>query len=104
MLCHFILDVNHKVLGAWVRYHDVPMQFVGGEFGCFGGYLSVRFEFVSSDFDLHYVSLFLLGPNVVDDAVICELGILGDFMPVYEKASVSSLYIPDTLKNSSNFI
>ena len=29
--------------------------------------------------------LFLLGPNVAYDAEICDLGVLGDFVPVDEK-------------------
>ena len=48
--------------------------------------------------------LFLLGKNVTDDAAIYDLGVLGDFVPADEEASVSYLYVPDSLENSSNFI
>ena len=50
------------------------------------------------------MSLFLLGPNVADDVAICDLGVLGDFVPVDEKSFVSSLYVPNPLEKPSNFI
>ena len=43
--------------------------------------------------------LFLLGKNVTDDTAICDLGSLGDFVPVNEKTSVSSLDVPYFLEN-----
>ena len=49
------------------------------------------------------ISLFL-GLNVADDAAICDLGVLGDFVPVDEKSSGSSMYIPEALEKSSNII
>ena len=99
MLHHFVvevnfLDVEHKVLGSWGRDHNVPMQFGGGEIGCWGGDRSVKCEFVSSHCESHSVRIFILGLNVADDAAICDLGVLGDFVPVDEKTSVSSLYVP----------
>ena len=48
--------------------------------------------------------LFLLGTNVTDDAALCDLGNLGDFVPVDEKTSVSSMYVPKLLEKFSNFI
>ena len=48
--------------------------------------------------------LFLLGTNVADDAAICDLGVLGDFVPMDKKTSVISLYVPDPLEKSSNII
>ena len=48
--------------------------------------------------------LLLLGINITDDASICEVGVLGDFVPVDEEAIVSYLYVPDPWENSSNFI
>ena len=48
--------------------------------------------------------LFLLGLNVADDAAICDLGVLGNFVLLDEKASVSSLYAPKLLENPSNLI
>ena len=48
--------------------------------------------------------LFLLGPNVIDDVEICDLGVMGDFVTVDEKASVNSLHLPEPLEKSSNII
>ena len=50
------------------------------------------------------MNIFLLGPNAVDNAAICDIGVIGYFVPVDEKTSVSSLYLPDPLEKSSNFI
>ena len=41
---------------------------------------------------------------MVDDAEICYFGVFGDFVPVDEKSSVSSLYVSDPLEKLSNFI
>ena len=80
-----VLDVSHKVLGAWGQYDVVPMLFSGGEIGCWGGDWYVKGESVSSHSKSRYIRLFLLGPNVADDAAICDRGVLGDFVPVDEK-------------------
>ena len=40
-------------------------------------------ESISSHSESHYVSLFLMGPNIADDAAICDFSILGEFVPVY---------------------
>ena len=48
--------------------------------------------------------LFIMGTNVADDAAICDLGFLGDFVPVYEKSSVIYLYVTEPLEMSSNNI
>ena len=90
MLCHCaaevkVIDVNHEVLGAWGQDHAVTMQFGGGDIGCWGGDWSVKFDSFSYHIKLHYVRLFLLGTNVADDAEICDLGVLGDFVPLDEK-------------------
>ena len=45
-----------------------------------------------------------MGANVVDNASICDLGVLGYFVPVDKKNIFSSLYVPDPLEKSSNFI
>ena len=109
MLCHYfvevkVIDVYHEVPGSWGQDDVVPMQFLGGEVGCWGGDCSVKVEFVFSHSKSHYVRIFLLGPNVADDAAICDLVVLGDFVPVDEKSSVSSLYVPEPLEKSSNLI
>ena len=78
------------------------MQFGGGDIGCWGVYWSVKYEFISSHRESYSVHLFLQGPNVADDAAICDLGVLGDFVPVDEKTSVSSLYVPNSLEKLSN--
>ena len=44
-----------------------------------------QIRFFSSHCESHYVRLFLLGGNVADDATVCDLGVLGDFVPVDEK-------------------
>ena len=90
MLCHWVfevkvLDVDHEVIVAWFQYHAVPMKFGCCEVGCLGGYWSVKFKFVSSHFELHAASLFLLGPNVAYDEAVCDLCALGGFVPVDEK-------------------
>ena len=99
-----VLDVKHEVPGAWGQYDAVPMQFWGGEIGCWGGDWSIKGLSISSHSESHFVRLFLLGKNVTDDAAIYDLGVLGDFVPADEEASVSYLYVPDSLENSSNFI
>ena len=109
MLCHCaaevkVIDINHEVLGAWGQDHAVTMQFGGGDIGFWGGDWSVKCDFVSSHCESHYVRIFLLGPNVADDAEIFDLVILGDFVPVDEKTCVSSLYVPKSLGKSSNLI
>ena len=38
--------------------------------------------------------LFLLGTDVTDDAPVCDLGALGDFVPVDGKKIVSSRGVP----------
>ena len=48
--------------------------------------------------------LFIMGTNVADDAAICDLAFLGDFVPVYEKSSVIYLYVTEPLEMSSNNI
>ena len=70
------------------------MQFGGCEFRCWGGDWSVKCGFVSSRFESHYVHIFILRPNVADNAKIFDLGLLGEFVPVDEKKSVSSMYVP----------
>ena len=77
MLCHDVVkikvpDVNQEVPGAWGRYDTVPMQFLGGDIGCWGGDWSVKGESVSSHSESHSVRFFLLGPYFADDAAICE--------------------------------
>ena len=94
-----VIDINHKVLGAWSQDHAVPMQFGGGEVGCWGGDWSVKCEFFSSHCESHYVRLFLLGPNVADDAAICKLGVLGDFVPVDEKQVLFPCMYPSPWKS-----
>ena len=54
---------------------------------------------MSSHCKLHSVRLFLLGTDFMDDTVIYERGALGDFVPVDEKTSVSSLDVPYSLEN-----
>ena len=73
------------------------MKFGGCEVGCWGGDWFFNCEFFSSHYDSHYVRLFLLGSNIIDDVVIYDLGALGDFVPADEKKSVSYLYIPYSL-------
>ena len=82
------------MLVAWGQYPAVPMQFRGCEVGCWCGDWSVKREFFSSHCEFHYVHLFLLGPNVVDDAEIYDPGVSGEFKPVGEKKNVGSLYVP----------
>ena len=76
------INVNHEVLEAWGRDHAVPMHFGGGEVVCWSGDWSLKCEFVSSHCESHCARLFIMGPNVADDAAICEPGVLGDFLPV----------------------
>ena len=109
MLRHYVvevkfIDVDHEVLGAWGQDDAVPMQFWGGDTRFWGGDWYVKGDFVSLHSKSHSVSIFLLRPNVADDAEICDLGVLGDFLPVDEKTSVSSLYVPKPLESSLNFI
>ena len=90
MLCHWVfevkvLDFDHEVIGAWVRYHDVPVNFGCFEVGCWCGDWSVKIEAVCSHSKLHYVRLFLLGPNVADNAAIYELAVLGDCLWMKKK-------------------
>ena len=42
--------------------------------------------------------LFLLGPDFIDDTVICDLGALGDFVTLDEKISVSSFDVTYSLE------
>ena len=98
------LDVDHKVIGAWGRDYAVPMQFLGVEIGCWDVDWFVKCESVSSRSKLHSVRLFLLGPNFADNATICDLGVLGDFVYMDERTSVSSLYVPKLLEKLFNFI
>ena len=99
-----VLDIDQEILGAWGRYYAVPMQFEGDEIRFWGGDWSIKCEFVSSRSKLHSVCLFILRPNVADDAEICDLGVLGGFVPVDENASVSYLYVPDSLETLSNLV
>ena len=50
------------------------------------------------------MSLFLLGSNVADDEAIFDFSVLEEFMPVDKATSVSSLYLPDPVEKSFNFI
>ena len=61
------------------------MKFGSHEAGCWGGDLSAKGKFVFSHCELHSVCIFLMGLNVADDTAICDLGTLGDFVPVDEK-------------------
>ena len=72
------------------------MKFGSREVRCWGVYWSVKFNFVSSHCEPHYVRLFLLGPNAADNTDICDLGALGDFVPVDEKQVLVTFmsYIP----------
>ena len=99
-----VLDVNHKVIGSWVQDHTVPMQFGGGEVVCWGVDWSVKCEFFSSHHESQSVRLFLLGTNASDDVEICDIGVLGEFVSMDKKTSVSSLYVPYSLENLSDFI
>ena len=45
-----------------------------------------------------------MGPYVADDAAICDFGVLGDFVPVEEKMSISSLYVTNPLEKFPNLI
>ena len=65
------------------------MHFWGDKIGCWGGYWSVKGEYIFYHSELNYVRLFLLGKNVSDNVEICDFGVLGDFVPVDEEASVS---------------
>ena len=47
--------------------------------------------------------LFLLGPDIVEDASVGDLGIFWDFVPVNEK-SVSDLYVFYTLEDAAYII
>ena len=42
--------------------------------------------------------IFILGLNVADDAEICDLGVLGDFVPVDEKQVVVPCMSPSPWK------
>ena len=46
--------------------------------------------------------IFLLRTDVVDNTSICDLGALGELVPVDEETSVSSLDVPYSLENASN--
>ena len=70
------------------------VNFGSCEDGCRGGDRSVKFKLLSSHRELHSVHLFLLGTNDTDNMDICDLGALGDFVPVEYKTSGSSLYVP----------
>ena len=43
--------------------------------------------------------IFLLGTNVEDDAVVCDLGVLGDFVPVDEKQVLVTYMSPSLWKS-----
>ena len=73
------------------------MEFGSSEVGCWGGDWPIKCKFVSSQCESHYMHIFLLGPNVADNTTICDLGALGDFMPVDEKIIVSTLYVFQSL-------
>ena len=99
-----VIDVNHEVRRSWGLYDAGPMQFLGFDIGCWYGYWSVKGKSISSHSESNSVRLFILGPNAADDAAICELGVLGHFVPVYKKASTSSLYVSNPLGKPSNLI
>ena len=63
-----VLDVDHEVPGVWVQYDAVPMQFCGGDIGCWGGDWSIKGESISSHSESHSGCLFLLVPNVAYNA------------------------------------
>ena len=42
--------------------------------------------------------IFLMRTNDVDNTVICDLRVFGDFVPVGLKKSVSYLYLPESLE------
>ena len=42
----------------------------------------IKGKLISYHYYFHSVSLFLMGLGVSDDATLCELGVLGDFIPV----------------------
>ena len=46
----------------------------------------------------------ILGMNFTDDTAICDLGTLGDLVPVDEKTSISYLYVPKSFENASDLI
>ena len=48
--------------------------------------------------------IILLVPNVADDMAIFHLGTCGDFVPVDEKTSVSSLGVPYSLEKASDIV
>ena len=58
------------------------MKFGSHEVGCWVEYWSIKGKFISYHCESHYVHLFLLGPNVSENTAICDLGALGDFVPV----------------------
>ena len=45
----------------------------------------IKGKLISYHYYFHSVSLFLMGLGVSDDATLCELGVLGDFIPVDKK-------------------
>ena len=45
-----------------------------------------------------------MGMNVAEDAEICDLEVFGGFVPVDERTSVSSLYVPKPSEKSFNLI
>ena len=48
--------------------------------------------------------LYLLGPDITDNDTVCDLGALGDFVPVEKKLSVSSLDVPYALENLADIV
>ena len=99
-----VIDVYYEVAGAWGQYDAVPMQFSVGAIGFWVGDWFVKGESIYFHSKSNSVHFFILGAYVAYNAEICDFGVLGDFVPVDEKTSVSSLYVPDPLEKISNFI
>ena len=88
------LDFNYELLDAWCIYDAVPMKFGSRDVGYWGEYCSVKCNFISSHCESHSVRIFILWPTITDDMDIFDLGALGDIVHVYERTSLSSLYVP----------
>ena len=93
-----VFDVNHKLIGDWGFYDNVPMEFGSREVGCWGVEWSIKFNFVSSHRELHYVHIFLLGADVADNTAKWDLGALRNFVPVDEKQVLVSCIYPSPWK------
>ena len=65
---------------------------------CGGGNWVIVGDFVTDQFVLHSVGLFLLGSDVANNASVGDLAISGHLIYVDEKICVCSLYIFDTLE------